>query len=193
MRNPALLAVVAAAGLAAAACSESSPVASGEKAVVLGRFTCFSSVVTLRTTCAPSDPNLSSGARTTAVILSQDSAYAVASSGDVYDEATETYSFDMKVRNMRSSPIGTDDGTTLHSDGIRVFFSSGPTVWLGTGIVTVSNADGTDAFTASNQPYFQYNQILTQYQYSNAKNWQFHVPTTVQGWYYNVLVWAHVP
>jgi hypothetical protein len=89
------------------------------------------------------------------------------------------FSFDVTVQNLIPQPMATTDGTTGHADGVRVLFASGPTTTGGTGSVTVGNADGTQTYTAANQPYFQYSGalngadgILSQSETSGAKNWQ---------------------
>jgi hypothetical protein len=89
------------------------------------------------------------------------------------------FSFDVTVQNLIPQAMGTTDGTTADPSGVRVLFASGPTTTGGTGNVTVGNADGTAAYTAPGQPYFQYSGatigadgILSTNETSGAKNWQ---------------------
>jgi hypothetical protein len=89
------------------------------------------------------------------------------------------FSFDVTVQNLIPQAMGTTDGTTADPAGVRVLFASGPTTTGGTGNVTVGNADGSTAYTAPNQPYFQYSGglngadgILSTNETSGAKNWQ---------------------
>jgi hypothetical protein len=81
------------------------------------------------------------------------------------------------VQNLTVQPWATTDGSTVAVEGLRVFFHTLPT-----SPVTVANADGTDAFTASGQPYHAYtgtmlgaDAILTPNETSSAKNWVFNL------------------
>lgn len=103
-----------------------------------------------------------------------------------YNSGTEVFSFDVTVQNLIPQSMATSDGVTGHPDGVRVLFASGPVSTSGPGTITVANADGTDAFSAPNQPYFQYSGalngadgILSTNETSSAKNWQLNIPTTV--------------
>jgi hypothetical protein len=69
-----------------------------------------------------------------------------------------------------------------------VFFSSGPTVTSGTGGISVNNADGTGTFTSTNQPYFQYNQILAKDAVSAARTWQLSMPPTVNSFTFTLYI-----
>jgi hypothetical protein len=71
---------------------------------------------------------------------------------------------------------------------VQVFFHLGPTATSGTGIITVANADGTGTFTAANQPYFAYHQILAQNAVSSAKTWQLQVTGSVNTFSFIVYI-----
>jgi len=118
----------------------------------------------------------------------QDVYVRLTSSGTSYDAGTEILSSNVTVQNLVRKTIGTTDGTTV--DPLRVFFSQSPTVTSGTGSVSLANPDGFDAFTASNQPYFSYAEILTPYEVSAAKSWQFSVEPTVGSFVFSVFVSA---
>ncbi|PYO44624.1 MAG: hypothetical protein DMD33_02465, partial [Gemmatimonadetes bacterium] len=92
------------------------------------------------------------------VLGGQGTYVALRSSNVSYTSSTATFQADVTVENLTVLPLGTADGSTV--TGVKVFFSSGPTVTSGTGTVTVANPDGTGTFTGTNQPYFLYNQIL---------------------------------
>jgi len=103
-----------------------------------------------------------------------------------YDVGTEILRFDVTVQNLMNEVIGSPNGTLSDPDGIRVFFYSGPTVTAGTGTIGIVNADGTATFTAPNQPYFAYHEILTKNQVSSARTWELHIPVTVLTFTFNL-------
>jgi len=113
------------------------------------------------------------------------------SSNVSYDEGTEIFQADVTVQNLMNRTLGTPDGSTV--DGIRVFFHTGPVVTVGTGTVTVREPDGTGSFTGSNQPYYAYMEILASGETSNAKTWEWDVPSTVETFVFEVFVDAESP
>ncbi|MFI5235979.1 MAG: hypothetical protein ACHQXA_09730, partial [Gemmatimonadales bacterium] len=90
------------------------------------------------------------------------------SSNTSYNGTSHIFSADVSVQNESALPMGTQDGTTL-SSGVSVFFFTQPTGDVGT--VTVANPTGTNTFTASNQPYFLYNQVLASQVVSSTQTW----------------------
>lgn len=130
---------------------------------------------------------LPGGARGDKLLGGQDVYVKLSSSGTSYDSGTEILSSNVTVQNLLRQAMGTEDGTTVK--GVKVFFASLSTT-SGTGTVTVFNPTGTDAFTASGQPYFLYNEILQPYQISSAVQWQFSVPSTVSFFSFTVYVAA---
>lgn len=87
--------------------------------------------------------------------------------------AADTFAFDVTVQNLIPQALGTTDGPSApDSAGVRVFFASGPTS-TGTGTVIVANPDGVGTFTATNQPYYQYNEVLVEGDTTAAKRWIF--------------------
>ena len=140
-------------------------------------------------TVACDDVHLSSdvsGLRKSIIVGGQEMFVRVTSTNVGYDAGTDIFSADFNVQNMIQQAIGTTDGLTV--DGVKIFIASGPTVTEGTGIITVVNADGTDSFTGANQPYFNYPEILTSYEISNNKMWQFEVPGTVVRFTFALLI-----
>lgn len=112
-----------------------------------------------------------------------------------YDGATQAFTFDVTVRNLIPQPLGTADTTAALApdpNGVRVFFDQGPTVTSGTGSITVV-ADGTDNFTASNQPFYKYSTVLEQFAVTAPKTWQFNMPPTVGSFTFLLYVAAAVP
>jgi hypothetical protein len=75
---------------------------------------------------------------------------------------------------------------------VRVFFASGPMLLTGSGSVTVANPDGYSNFTATMQPYYQYNQVLAPFQLSGGRLWQFNVPATATSYTFTAYVAATV-
>ncbi|MGH7591513.1 MAG: hypothetical protein ACREL2_08745, partial [Gemmatimonadales bacterium] len=78
------------------------------------------------------------------------------------------------------------------SSGISVFFVSGPDA-SPVGAVTVDNATGTQTFTASGQPYFLYDTLLTAGQISTAINWHFLLAGGATSFTFSVLVASDQP
>lgn len=130
----------------------------------------------------------SAGGASAVVIGGQGTNLQLTSSNVSYDSATEIYQFDVTVKNLLKETMGSPDGVIPDPEGIRVFFHSGPTVTAGTGTASVANPDGVDAFTASNQPYFAYNEILETNEVSAARTWQLSVPVTATSIAFQVYV-----
>ncbi len=98
------------------------------------------------------------------------------------------FELDVTVTNLLAAQaIGTRDGVTLHSGGVRVFLASGPDV-EGTGDVTVANADGDDFFTAPAQPYWQWNEVIAPNGTSAVKPWRFNIDPGVTRFRFVALV-----
>lgn len=104
-----------------------------------------------------------------------------------YNSANGVFSFDSSVQNLLAQSLGTIDGTNLDAAGVRLFLNRAA-VTSGSGSVSVVNADGTQTFTAPNQPYFQYDQILAQNDGSIIKNIQLNVPNTVANFNLDFLI-----
>ncbi|HTE18217.1 MAG TPA: hypothetical protein VK689_07530, partial [Armatimonadota bacterium] len=104
------------------------------------------------------------------------------SSNNTVDSANAKYSIDVTLQNLRTTAIGTVDGTTPAF--MKVYFHSGPTVTAykapgDTGTVYVSNADGYCNCSAARQPYHEYPGILQPQQVSAPQHWEWHMPLTV--------------
>jgi hypothetical protein len=122
------------------------------------------------------------------IVGGQNSYVKLTSSNVSYNSGTEIFQFDVTVQNLMNEALGSPDGVTPDTGGIKVFFHSGPTATSGAGIVTVANADGTGAFTGANQPFFRYSQVLAKNAVSGAKTWQLSVPATVNTFSFKVYV-----
>jgi hypothetical protein len=105
-----------------------------------------------------------------AVILGGQGVFVTLTSSNIQVVA-DTFAFDVTVQNLIPQPLGTTNGQTPDPAGVRVFFSAEPVSASG-GAVTVANPDGTETFTAGQQPYFQYDSVLPQDAVTAAKRWK---------------------
>src|SRR5689334_11509575 len=80
----------------------------------------------------------------------------VRSSNAAYDPTSGAFTFDVTVQNLLPQPIGTGDGTTPDAGGVRVFMTADPAVTSGNGGSVTPAPDGRATFTASAQPYWQF-------------------------------------
>src|SRR5437879_9944277 len=177
-----------------AACSDRQVTGPMVRPVLTGRvLSCTADVGARTLSCTAPPVSSAQGGRgiSADLILGGQGTYVALRSSNVSYNGTSTFQADVTVQNLTAQPLGTPDGSTV--SGVKVFFYSGPTVTAGTGTVTVANADGTDAFTGTNQPYFFYNQILQTAQVSAAKTWRWAVPSTVVTFTFQVLVDAATP
>lgn len=152
--------------------------------------------------CAAPSGMLPSGARGALTLGGQGINVLLASSNVCFEAQCEPaapagiFQADVTVKNLIGQALGTVDGETVHEDGVRVFFHSGPVVTATTdgqgGSVVVHNADGVGLFTASDQPYFQYDEVLGPNETSAAKTWQWLLSSNVQSFQFGVLVSAEV-
>ncbi|HEX8903677.1 MAG TPA: hypothetical protein VF771_02405 [Longimicrobiaceae bacterium] len=189
--------------LAAAACSDrGNPVAPAPgpgptgppgAPVTVQALECTGDRVKLTVSCSPSTP---SGDRGPAYLIvgGQNQFVKVSTANTAYNNGTGAFTFDLNIRNLIPQPLGTTDGTTLDPAGVRLFFIEGSSlpVLAGTGTVTVGTADGTGTFTAAGQPYYQYNEVLSQYELSPTRQWQLNMPATVTAFKFTLLVAAAV-
>jgi hypothetical protein len=178
-----------AAGLLLAACDSSRPTAPiltapAPTTASLVAIDCTANVAAGAVRCGA--PSLG-GARGD-IIGGQGMYLRLTSSNVFYDEVTDTLSFDVTVQNLLNESIGTPDGVIPAVGGIMVFFNVAPTTTSGSGTVTVANADGTDLFTASNQSYFRYDEILATNQVSQPKTWKMVVPAEAAAFTFRLYV-----
>jgi hypothetical protein len=116
----------------------------------------------------------------------------LASSNVAYESGSQSFHFDVTVRNLMAQPIGTADGFTL-STGVLAVFHDAPTATAGTGEITVDSADGTGTFTAAGQPYYAYPEVLYTGDTSSPRTWWLTVPNTVEEFGFVMLIQADVP
>ena len=208
-QRPLLLAgAIFLAGLAAA-CSEDDPTApiakkndpeQVDQSALVAALTCHANTIERTVTCGAPSSGTEKKLRGTddeanIIIGGQDVFVAVKSSNVNYNAGTGAFTFDVTVRNLIPQPMGTADTTGAQAPdpaGIRVFFSSGPNVTGGSGTATVVG-DGVGTFTGANQPYYQYNTVLDQFEISAPKTWQLNMPSTVEHFDFLLLISAAVP
>jgi hypothetical protein len=155
----------------------------------MAMLNCTVSVTEQKLSCVDASAP-SGGPRAAKLLGGQDKYVKLASSGTSYDGGTQILSSNVTVENLLQQAIGTTDGSTV--TGVEVFFAAGPDVTSGGAgsSVTVSNSDGIGTFTATNQPYFHYAEILGTYQISSAKSWQFQISGSVSTFTFTVYVSA---
>lgn len=200
--RPGILRHLALAGmgvLALGACTDRSPVGSGRDPddgtpgppgggnLQIAAVQCTADLSTETINCA--DPATAGGARPDIIVGGQNVYVRLSSSNVNYDAALGRFTFDVTLRNLIPQPMGTTDGTTLDPSGVRVFFHSGPNAPTGTVAVV---GDGVGTFTATNQPYYQYNEVLSQYELSPAKQWRFDISGGATSFSFTLFVSAPV-
>jgi hypothetical protein len=181
----------AAALVLAAACADStSPRVQptpGEPAASL-RLVCSASVAKRTVECAV--PGAAEGVRADR-ILGQGAGMKL-TSGNIAIVA-DSFTFDMTVTNQFEYPVGTTDGVNPDPNGIRVFFVDGIHTTSGTGSVTVANADGVDAFTATGQAYFAYHGVLEPAATTAPRRWKLRFDPGVETFSFGLYVSTPVP
>jgi hypothetical protein len=195
-RTSALAACVLCAAALLSACSEPTGSRSASPAAVpavpvssVAAFDCAASTQTHTLSCGGA--TLPAGAR--GLVFGGQNVYVKLTSSNVsYNAVTDTFQFDVTVQNLMNEAVGTPDGVVADSNGIRVFFADQPQATSGSGTITVANADGTDAFTGTNQPYFRYSQILPKNAVSSAKTWKLLVPNGVGTFTFRVYISTEV-
>jgi hypothetical protein len=200
MRPPTLpfrLPAAAVAMLLASACTDGTPTAvpraaPAAPAEASAGVTCTVDVPTARLACGAASPALPEG-MSAAMLGGQGTNVSLASSGTSYDGATSTLSTNVTVQNLTAQVLGSADGVTAAPEGVRIFFSAGPSVTAGKGTVSVANADGEGTFTGAAQAFFQYAGPLAPGDTSAAKAWRFSVPVSVVSFSFTVYVAAPVP
>jgi hypothetical protein len=157
--------------------------------VTIQALQCSASRTALSVRCEPLKPG-TSDAR--GIIVGNQGVYVqVTTSNVAYNAGTGQFTFDATLQNLIEQPLGTTDGTTLDPGGIKIFFHSGPTVTSGTGVAAVV-PDGFGTFTATGQPYYQYNEVLPNLDVSAARAWTLVMPPTVTTFSFLLYVSAPV-
>jgi alpha-tubulin suppressor-like RCC1 family protein len=163
---------------------------------VLAQLSCTADVGAATISCAPVEAGAAArGARHTLVMVGGQHHYVrLANSGTVFDDTAGTFTTTVSVQNLLLAALGTEDGTTADTLGVRVFFATAPSNG-----VTVANASGQALFLAAAQDYFQYSgaelgadAILSPGETSTGRAWTF-TTNGASSFSFGVYVQAEVP
>lgn len=181
-------------GLLASGCSDGSITSLPQPAAPptdpgfsVAELTCTASVLTGNMDCG--GPAHGADASNDWIIGGQNVNVRLTSTNVVYDSVTQIFQADVTVRNLRLEKFGTDGVDTT---GVYVFFHQKPRAVSGSGTVTVRNADGTGTFTASDQPFFRYPEVIGYNAETAAKRWEWNVPRSVIEFNFKVFVSTRV-
>src|SRR5438034_1171071 len=102
---------------------------------MVGRLlTCAADVRAQTLSCTAPGVGGGSGKLSADLVLSGQGIYVALRSSAVSYDGTSTFQANVTVQNLTAVPLGTADGTTV--TGVKVFFSSGPSLVSGTGTVS---------------------------------------------------------
>jgi len=187
--SPLARAAGALAVLLAAACDSPStpvPVAEAPPAAAGSRFECRADRVAGTVACHV--PGAAAGARGDVLVGGAGESTRLVTSSVA--SAADTFAFDLRVANLMRTALGTTDGTTPDSGGVKVFVGDGVHTTEGTGAVTVANPDGTGTFTAAGQPFFAYRQVILPDSTSAARRWKLRMDPGVRAFRFVLYVSA---
>ncbi len=186
MKYPARVFAFAVVGLFTAGCSDREAVQpdisqkTAEGGTVVTTLNCIGDVAARTVSCSPSVTN-PPGLKLAVIVGGQNGNVKIATGAPAYDAGTLHFTFGTTLHNLMSQAMGTTNGTSATAGGIRIFFSSGPTVTSGSGTASVIG-DGVGTFTGPNQPYYDYAPVaggdgmLAPGETSASKTWTLVVP-----------------
>ena len=190
--------------LALAACSDSGeplrtlPETHVQQVAPAALLRCAADVRAGTVSCREVAPQSGTGGALAAhYIYLQSAPHALITTND-YVATSTSVDFDLQVINLVPQPIGTDDGVTLHSRGVRLFFWSNPTVTSGSGSVSIVQPSTSGSFTGTNQKYHQWNEIIQPQDTSVAeKHYNFAISGTVNSFEFQLgistnMQWAAI-
>jgi hypothetical protein len=189
-----VLGCVAALGALLSACSDEPTGASGSAprgGFIASTYVCSVTVATGQLRCVSTQGQETAGGATRRRALILGGSNVSLATRNTYYDGVSVFTFEAAVTNQIGQKLGTTDGSTVDADGIRVFFTSGPTVTSGSGTISVV-PDGYASFTMSNQAYYEYDQILSPSAQSSWRTWTFQVSPTVVSFSFVVYVYAAV-
>lgn len=189
--------------LALAACADgpTAPVSrlpAPEPAGAIAEVRCVATLAPQSVRCEPAD-GVPAGVRA-AIIVGRQNVDAKLTSSNLQVVA-DTFQFDVTVTNLLPQVMGSteyrQEGEGSYwvpdSAGIRVFFHAGPVVTEGSGVVTVENPAGVDAFTAGAQPYYLYEEVLEPDEESDPQTWKLRFTPGVTQFAFRMMITAAVP
>ena len=177
-----------------AACADREPLVPGprpEEPVRFARLECTVTVASGAMACASLAPEL--GGAQGLIVGNQGQYVFLEATNHTFTGGSNVFAIDVTVRNLLAQALGTTDGVTLDSLGVRVFFYLEPVASDGSGrSVSLINHTGTDFFTSAGQKYFQYDEVLSADETSAALPWQFLVDPLLATFRFQVFVAAAV-
>jgi hypothetical protein len=180
--------------IALSACHDGEPLSPGpapKDPVQLARLECTVTVASGAMACASLAPD--PGGAQGLIVGNQGEYVFLEASNHTFTGGDNVFSIDVTVQNLLGQALGTTDGVTLDSLGVRVFFYQEPVASDGSGrSVAVINHTGTDFFTSANQKYFQYDELLSSSETSDPLSWEFSVDPLLTTFRFQVLVSAAV-
>ena len=174
------------AGLLATGCSDKGAVQPDssqkipESGTVVTTLNCIGNVAARTVSCSPSEVT-PSGLKLAVIVGGQNGNVKISTGGPAYDAGTSHFTFGATLQNLMSQAMGSTNGVSATAGGIRIFFSSGPTITSGSGTASVI-ADGFGTFTGPNQPFYDYvpvaggDGMLAPGETSATKTWTLVVP-----------------
>ncbi|HEX7049903.1 MAG TPA: Ig-like domain-containing protein [Longimicrobiales bacterium] len=169
-------------------------------------ITCKGDVSASTVSCEVAEPEVPTGVRAGIIVGGQGEYAELIPSNVCYGVACPfggelgVFQVDMSVRNLLGQALGTKDGTTPDTAGVRVFFHTGPEDGA-----YIMNPTGRAIFTKANAYYYQYggeifgapysglgeDGILSPGESSTPLTWKFRLYRTT-GFRFSVYVWAEV-
>jgi hypothetical protein len=140
--------------------------------------------------CAPATPPQAAGVSANVMREATGTYATLVTSNLLEDTVRQIWSFDAVVHNSLQQSIGTLNDTSVI--GSKIFVTALHTT-QGTGTLSIINPDGLGNFSAPDQAYFTYNQIVPAGANSNAKLWEVSVPSTVTAVSLDILVTTDFP
>ncbi|HEX2207354.1 MAG TPA: S8 family serine peptidase [Longimicrobium sp.] len=167
---------------------------------------CRVEVATGHTVCEPLSPDGKPVGASLNVIA--DAQWMVQTEAGAYTPADSTYRFNLRVTNDTEETLGTIDGT--QATGLKVFLPVRvmgyarqpgntsdpygiliPPIQNTNNTVHARNPDGIASFTAADQPYWHYPEMLQPWETTGWKEWQFTVDPGVAYFYFAVSIFTH--
>ncbi|HEX6911004.1 MAG TPA: Ig-like domain-containing protein [Longimicrobium sp.] len=193
LRRPALAGLLLCGALAA--CDADGPTGAAPAPAPpaeLARLDCTVAVTDGRLACQGAVP--STGDARGLVVGGQGTYVFLQASNHSYNSSDNVFSIDVTVQNLLPQALGTTDGITLDSAGVRVAFDVEPYPAGGDLGAEVGLLGEQRAFLLHpNQAYFQYDEVLQPNQTSSPATWEFSMPPSVTSIRFIVYVITQVP
>ena len=114
---------------------------------------CTVNVPTATMRCAPPEANAGGALAAGQMITGGQNKYVTLTASNFAPTAS-SLEFDVTVKSLMRQALGTEDGETLHANGVRLWFADDP-VAQPTGTVSVDSASGVETLLTAPTPYFQ--------------------------------------